>query len=190
MSRTLDASRIRKAIRSYAKSYGALQVLQEQSGLIPHGDQKTGCIGEFYAYLHLRRLHPDATLTFGGPSTKGWDIRVRTRNKVFLVQIKTVSAYSETRTISPIHRGWDTLYVIYLARSFEPAGFWVIADKNIAWKTGVIKGCKCPLPGNPHSASPGIPFGKNRLAELIATVRATDKRATSDAAPRIRRPRR
>jgi hypothetical protein len=63
-----DTNAIFAAIRSYASSYSQLQDIQERSSLIPKGDQKTGCIGEAYSYLHLRRLHPDATLTYGGHS--------------------------------------------------------------------------------------------------------------------------
>jgi hypothetical protein len=168
----IDTSQIFAAICMYANAYSRLQDVQEQSALIPKGDQKTGCIGEFYGYLHLQRLHPDATLTYGGHSEKGWDILVTSASHNFRVQIKTVSAYSETRTISPIHHGWDELYVIYLNRSFVPCGFWVIADRTIVADNEVRKGCKCPMPSNPRSGSPSITFGTNRIAELTATLNA------------------
>jgi hypothetical protein len=163
------------AIRSYANAYSQLQDVQERSPLIPKGDQKTGCIGEFYSYLHLSRLHADATLTYGNHSTKGWDVHVKSDAHDFRIQIKTVSEYSETRTISPIHHGWDELWVIYLDRSFVPRGYWVITDRTVVAENEVRKGCKCPLPSNPRSGSPSIPFGANRIDELNATLNATEQ---------------
>jgi hypothetical protein len=163
------------AIRSYATAYSQLQDIQERSPLIPKGDQKTGCIGEFYGYLHLSRLHRGATLTYGNHSTKGWDVHIKSNACDFRVQIKTVSEYSETRTISPIHHGWDQLWVIYLDRSFVPRGFWVITDRTIVAENEVRKGCKCPLPCNPRSGSPSIPFGDNRIEELNETLNPTEQ---------------
>lgn len=159
-----------EAIQSYALSYARLQDIQEQSHLIPKGDQKTGCIGEFYGYLHLRRLYPSATLTYGGHSEKGWDIHVKSEAVDLLVQIKTVSGYSETRTISPIHHGWHQLWLIFIDRDFVPKGFWAIDDRTIVAEKEVRKGCKCPSPSNPRSGSPSISFGENRIDELMKTI--------------------
>lgn len=165
-----EAREIFVAIHSYAIAYSRLENIQMRSQLIPRGDQKTGCIGEFYGYLHLSRLHPDATLTYGTHSEKGWDVHVKSHAHDYRVQIKTVSEYSKTRTISPLHHGWDQLWVIYLDRSFVPRGFWVIADQIVAPGTGPRKGCRCPLPDNPQSGSRDIAFGENRIDELNTTL--------------------
>lgn len=177
-----DTNAIFAAIRSYALSYSQLQDIQERSPLIPKGDQKTGCIGEFYGYLHLHRLHPDATLAYGRHSEKGWDVHVKSMTVDFRVQIKTVSEYSETRTISPIHHGWDELWLIYVDRAFVPCGFWVITDRTIVAEKEVRKGCKCPSPTNPRSGSPSIPFGENRIDELMTTLNATEQSDAGESA--------
>ncbi len=56
------------AIATYATAYEDLQRWQETSNLIPQGDQKTGCIGEFYVRLYLRARFPNATFTHGSLS--------------------------------------------------------------------------------------------------------------------------
>lgn len=180
-----DIKAVFAAIRSYAMSYSQLQEIQERSAMIPKGDQKTGCIGEFYGYLHLQRLHPDAILTYGGHSEKGWDIHVKSKTVDFRVQIKTVSEYSETRTISPIHHGWDELWLIYVDRAFVPRGFWIITDRTIVSKNEVRKGCKCPSPINSRSGSPSIPFGDNRIDELTKTLESTESEVEPKASGRM-----
>jgi hypothetical protein len=47
----VEPFKILSAIDSYVSAYTTLQYLHENSTLITEGDQKTGCIGEFYAYL-------------------------------------------------------------------------------------------------------------------------------------------
>ena len=157
------------AITSYASAYDVIQGIQENSPLIPEGDQKTGCIGEFFAYLYLLDKHPDAKLVYGGHSEKGWDIEVHLPQKNYRVQIKTVSAYSKTRVISPIHYGWNKLFIIYLNRQFFPQGFWIIDDSIIS-KGGILKGRKCRDPQNPATGSPSLPFGENLIRELKEAI--------------------
>ena len=55
-------------------------------------------------------------LKYGTGSEKSWDIKDE-NNKY---QVKTVSAYSKTQRISPIHKGWDYLYLIHLTKEFLP----------------------------------------------------------------------
>ena len=162
------AQQIKAAIDEYAKAYQAIQHFQETSCLIPEGDQKTGCIGEFYVCLYLRHKYPDATLTFGSISEKGWDIIVESSGRPpFKAQVKTVSAYSKSRTISPIHYGWDKLYIIFVDRLFEPRGFWIINSNNIVRGGEKLENKKCRDPNNPsRRGSDGIPFGENRVSEL------------------------
>ena len=169
--RTLaETEQIQQAIAEYAAAYERLECLQHQSDLIPIGDQKTGCIGEFYAYLYLAKKHPDAKLSYGGHNQKGWDIKVRKGRRLRRVQVKTVSEYSKTRGISPVHHGWDELYVLYLGRDFKPLGFWVVRDKSIVRDGKPLKGCKCPTPDASSAGSGRIPFGENRVAELLRAL--------------------
>ena len=81
MEQKKQAAEIQKVIRSYASAYEALQEWQDKSSLIPKGDQKTGCIGEFYVYLYLTHRFPESTLTYGNHSEKGWDIRASTTGR-------------------------------------------------------------------------------------------------------------
>lgn len=158
-----DKQKIRSRIKAYAKAYSGLQKLQEESCLIPEGDQKTGCIGEFYSYIYLLSKFPKGKFKYGRHSEKGWDIEIchgKTRSRV---QVKTVSAYSKKRTISPLHHGWDELHIIYLDREFCPAGFWIITDKSIVGKGEVKKGLKCREPGRDSTGSALLLFGDNEV---------------------------
>ena len=167
---TSEPQRIRQAIAKYAAAYDRLERLQHESDLIPPGDQKTGCIGEFYAYQYLAGTRPKAILTWGNHSQKGWDIEVRTAGRRRRVQVKTVSAYSQTRCLSPLHRGWNELLVIFLDRALLPRGFWIVTDASIVPAAGALKGCRCPLPDGKSPGSARIPFGENRVAELHAVL--------------------
>lgn len=166
-----DVQAICQSIAKYADAYSHLQKWQDKSRLIPAGDQKTGCIGEFYACVYLNHAYPNAKLVFGSHSQKGWDIEVRQDgNQAVRVQVKTVSAYSKTRAISPIHHGWDKLFLIFLNTSFQPTGFWVIEDNSIISEGEVRKNCKCKDPGKPTSGSSSLPFGENLIASLQAAL--------------------
>lgn len=170
-----ETERIRQAIAKYAAAYERLDRLQRKSDLIPVGDQKTGCIGEFYAYLYLAAKHPAATLSFGGHSQKGWDLEVRVGGRVRRVQVKTVSGYSRTRRMTPLHRGWDELIVVYLGRDLRPQGFWIVTDTSIVPPGGVLKSCRCPTPDGQSPGSVRIPFAENRVAELCAVIESPEK---------------
>jgi hypothetical protein len=108
--------------------------------------------------LYLIHTNPGAKLTYGKHSEKGWDIECKTDSTSKRIQIKTVSAFSKTRTISPIHHGWDELFIIFLNRDFAPNGFWIITDKTIVAKGDVRKGCKCRDPNIPGTGSTNLPF--------------------------------
>jgi len=162
----MNIESIHKSIEQYASAYGNLQNLQDNSDLIPLGDQKTGCIGEFYVFLYLNQIHPSSKINYAGHSNKGWDIKVEFENSNLKIQVKTVSAYSTTRTISPIHKGWDQLFIIYLSRDLKPLGFWQINDPFIFGENDCLKGRKCKNPNNPNTGSKDIPFGKNKIEEL------------------------
>ncbi len=169
----MSDQKIKEAIDEYAAAYKKLQLLQETLPAIPQGDQKTGCIGEYYSFKYLQFTHPNAHLSYGSHSEKGWDISIKHEDAKTRIQVKTVSAYSKTRTISPIHRGWDVLHLIYLNKALRPEGFWVINDTSIFGGEKVLKSKKCRNPGNPNqTGSESIPFGENRIEELLESINA------------------
>lgn len=165
----MSHSDIQDAISKYAEAYDLLQKLQDNSPWIPGGDQKTGCIGEYYAFVYLLTKYDENLLSFGNHSEKGWDIKVATK-PTRKIQVKTVSAFSKTRTISPIHYGWDELYILYLNRRLVPEGFWIIQDNRIFGNKPKIEGAKCQLPGKSHTGSAIIPFGKNLVEKLRLAI--------------------
>lgn len=182
---------LQDAIAVYANAYHRLQRLQDSLPWIPGGDQKTGCIGEYYAYAYLLSRFDAKKLSFGSHSEKGWDILVEEAPPC-RIQVKTVSAFSKTRTLSPIHEGWDQLFIVYLNRRLEPEGFWIIEDTGILEQEGRFAGAKCKQPGNDRSGSGVIPFGPNRITEMVDAIESlssAQQRAPADgsSASRFRR---
>lgn len=163
---------LRDAIAKYADAYEQLQKLQDTLPWIPGGDQKTGSIGEYYAFVYLLSQFDENQLRFGGHSEKGWDIEIL-ESPVRRIQVKTVSAFSKTRTISPIHRGWDELYILFLSKRLEPEGFWIIQDNGILGDKHRIESAKCQLPGKLGTGSAFIPFGSNRIEDLRRAIKQT-----------------
>jgi len=72
--------------------------------------------------------------------------------------------------MSPIHYGWDQLFILYLDKNFKPLGFWIIKDVSIVKEGGVLKSRKCRKPDNLNSGSKDIPFGQNIVQELIDAI--------------------
>jgi hypothetical protein len=161
---------ILEAITQYAEAYNQLEDMQTRSDWLPIGDQKTGVIGEFYTKIYLETVYPNAEITFGDTSQQGWDLEVEAVPK-FRVQVKTVSEYSNTRRISPIHSGWDRLFLVYLDRKLFPAGFWEITDANIVPAHGALKHRTMPKPDDPSSGSMEFTSREDRLPELLQAIR-------------------
>lgn len=130
-------------IRNYAEAYRAIELVQKAetplkdrlNPFIPKkGDQKTGVFGEALVYEFLMRSNY-TNLEFGTPSEKGWDIKGIKDHAFKLIQVKTTSAFAEKRIISPIHAGWDHLYLVSLDKSFIPNGIWLLDDPSVLnWK--------------------------------------------------------
>jgi len=157
------------SIRLYAAAYSNFQLMQDtHPGHLPVGDQKTGVIGEFYAMLFARSFYHQSTVSFANP-TEAWDIEVAGEHDV-KIQVKAVSDYSRTRIISPIFPGWDQLYLISLDRALLPNGFWIITDPNIFDGRESLRSQKMRNPSLPNSGSQRIPFGENRLAEILPLI--------------------
>jgi hypothetical protein len=128
---------IEKAITKYAKAYKTLESLQQSESdlsdpLIPIGDQKTGAIGEFYAMRFLKAEHPKAEVKLKPSGNHKIDIDVKVRGKTKTIQVKTVSRHSKTRTISPVHGGYDELHLILLDKAFKVAHYWITKDDIVA----------------------------------------------------------
>ena len=166
----MSHARIKEAIQSYSAAYLTMQDLQDTMPWIPGGDQKTGSIGEYYAFVYLMSLYNENHLSFGKHSEKGWDISISTPDHESKVQVKTVSAFSKTRTISPIHKGWDQLFIIYLERTFLPTGFWITNDQSIFGSNEILTSKKCRHPDRAGTGSTIIPWGVNRIAELTTAL--------------------
>lgn len=122
-------------IKQYAKAYLEFENFQKDNLFVPtKGDQKTGVIGEAYIYQYLIEKGKEK-LEFGSGSEKAWDIKDGEKKKY---QVKTVSAYSKTQRISPIHKGWDYLYLVHLTKEFLPDKVLLIKNPN-QWNQEVTK---------------------------------------------------
>ena len=160
-----------EVIELYSDAYSKIEYWQENSNLIPKGDQKTGCIGEFYVFLYLTNCYPSCSLNYGGITNSGWDIEVSSDDTALLkVQVKTISGYSSTRRMSPIHCGWDQLHVVHLDKKFNPVGFWIVQDTSIFRGNKILKNKICPKPNNDNLGSKDIPFGENLIQQLQEAV--------------------
>jgi hypothetical protein len=162
-----QVGKILEAIRKYTDAYDRLEKLQKTEWL-PGGDQKTGVIGEFYALIYLKSIYPTAKIEFGKTSQKGWDLKMETGSECLTVQVKTVSCFSGTRRVSPIHPGWDRLFLVYLDKKLAPIGFWEIPDAS--WKSRKLAHRTMPKPDVPNSGSAEFVSRKNLLPELMRTI--------------------
>lgn len=156
MSKNSREEQIKSAICEYANAYAKLEDLQKADNpLIPRCDQKTGAIGEFYAMQYAKYKFPSAlSIKFSSPSQHAWDICILDKNgKETKIQVKTVSGFSETSTMSPLHSGWDELWLLRLNKSFTPEGFWCVKDKSIVGKEKTLTGKKMPKVGFPRRGS-------------------------------------
>ena len=162
-----DIAKISNSIRSYARAYDMFDKLQEKySHFMPSGDQKTGVIGEFYSMLYLHKKYPKSSIILGNTAQKGWDIVVslKRQNRKY-IQVKTVSEFSKSRRISPLHHGWDELFLLYLDKNLSPIGFWIIGDNAIIKRGETLIGKTMPIPNKTNT---GSKIFENRVDELSA----------------------
>lgn len=159
-----------KSINQYAEAYKNLEDIQCQEKWLIKGDQKTGVIGEFYTFVYLRNKYKKAEIKYANHSQKGWDIKIEDGGKTIKAQIKTVSEYSKTRVISPIHSGWDELYLVYLDKQFDPKEFWIINDPKIVKKGNSLKGKKMPIRGNGKPGSEVFKKREDLFSELTTLI--------------------
>jgi hypothetical protein len=134
------------AIETYAKAYTELENLQRSRVKeLPRGDQKTGVIAEFYARIYAEVVFAGARLVFGHPSEPVSDIVVHRKSGATLkIQVKAVSAHADKGRVSPIHPGWDELWLMRLTCDLAPEGFWVIEKANVDWANEKIASSTMP----------------------------------------------
>ncbi|WP_411346989.1 hypothetical protein [Paenibacillus sp. WLX2291] len=171
-------------VQRYAEAYFELEEAQKDSSqsFIPKiGDQKTGVIGEAYIYQYLSELG-HKSIEYGSASEKGWDIKYIDKNnsKEYKVQVKTVSGYSTTRIISPIHDGWDHLYLLSIDQKFIPDGLWLIDNPiNIEWnvklKDNVTNGKKSE---NGKKSKIEVKYLRGAKMKKNSVVDATEQQTT------------
>jgi len=149
-----------EVVKKYAEAYRDFEEIQKAPDFdfVPEtGDQKTGIIGEAFIFEYLKRQgHPG--LEFGNHSQKGWDIKYPfglVPNGVVLVQVKTVSAFSKTRKLSPIHFApeYCELYLVSLNELLIPDNVWKPAGYSKAkikkrGKEKVVIGTRMPKDDN------------------------------------------
>ena len=121
---------IKNLIQQYAEVYALFENFQKDNH-IPIGDQKTGVIGEYYAYCFYKNQpsvkHLDYAL-----SGKSFDLILTLKNGTEkLIQVKCVSAHSKSRRIAPINindtkkKPFDELMLLDLDESFKPVGMYI-----------------------------------------------------------------
>jgi len=165
-------------ITQYADAYAALEKLQRsKDSLLPVGDQKTGVIAEFYGRLYAQQQYPEAVLVYGTPSERAWDIIVRRKNQTdHKIQVKSVSAYSETSRVSIIHPGWHELYLIRIDKMLWPEGFWVLLATDADWSSDKLKGRTMPKRGAAGSGSRSFTNAADKLPALLEVLKPHNNR--------------
>ncbi len=171
------------AIDQYAVAYARLEQLQRSRPLeIPIGDQKTGVIAEFFARIYARHRFPEAALEFGSASEHAWDIKVlRPGQPELKVQVKAVSAHSQTSRVSPIHPGWHQLWLMRLDEHLRPHALWVVEAQTAAWSNTLLKNRTMPKLGNPQSGSAELRAGSNETIPFLAALVTANPLLHTDA---------
>lgn len=160
------------AIDQYAKAYSALEQLQRtRTAEIPIGDQKTGVIAEFFARIYAKARFPNARFEFGSASEHAWDITViQPSQQEMKVQVKAVSAHSQTSRVSPIHAGWHQLWLMRLDEHLRPQALWVIEAEKASWSQRLLKNRIMPKLGKARSGSVELRGGMNETAAFLAAI--------------------
>ena len=87
------------------------------------------------------------------PSESGWDIKACKPGWALKIQVKAVSSYSKTSRVSPIHPGWDELYLMRLDRDFRPEAFWTVKKSDVEWSVGRLAHRTMPRRGQENSGA-------------------------------------
>ena len=187
MKQRLSVRSVQAVFKSYAAAYALMESIQHPDPapadalrLLPTGDQKTGCIGEYWAMRYARKQWPNNNCSFGHHSQTGWDIAVEQTDT--RIQVKTVSEWSQTRSLSPIHAQetrpagapdtwarWSDLWLIYLSEGLHPIGFWQLKRGDVIFGANeTLTNLKVRIPGNDSSGSNCLKWPVNTAIELLA----------------------
>lgn len=167
-----------EAIERYAEAYAILEKLQRQMvEHLPRGDQKTGVIAEFFARIYAKRRFPGSKLEFGSASERAWDFKAHeSGGRVTKVQIKSVSRHSETSRISPIHTGWDELWLMRLDNRLLPEGFWTLRAGQVPWSGQTVRHKTMPKRGVGNSGSADLWGATDEFMSLVSVIAESNSR--------------
>ncbi len=170
MPKPLDVQDAFRAIMQYALAYKKLESIQ-RAGLLPIGDQKTGVIAEFYAQIYAESRY--ARLKTGHSSQSAWDLMVSdTKTGRFeAVQVKAVSDFSQTRRVSPIHPGWDQLWLICLDERLEPYSFKILHRKQVEWAGSTMKNRVMPGGLDKKAGSAEFIVAEDQTEAMLSAIR-------------------
>ncbi|WP_340016227.1 hypothetical protein [Paenibacillus sp. FSL K6-1318] len=171
-----DLNTILKKINLFSNAYRELDEIQRKSKFLPVGDQKTGIIGELYVLVYLKHLHngyADVYLSHN-PSNKVWDICVKylKNSTMEKIQVKTVSEFSESRSTSPVHSGWDYIYFVLLDKEFVPSALWIGEKNEPGFQSSLPK--RFTLPNLKDTKKVGSEVFKNRENEYLKLIHSMD----------------
>jgi len=181
---------IRDAIEKYAHAYEELEKLQKdvsnRNKLPIHADQKTGMIGEYWAKSFAdASFGCECTVSFSdNPSEHGWDLKVvenLSGEVVHRIQVKTVSAWSKSRTMSPLHNPknkpknaqvnwnpWSDLWLIFLDKKLRPTGFWCMEASEVEFNDkSSLKQCTMREPNKETGGSTCFNWPEKNEIELF-----------------------
>ncbi|MGI2118341.1 hypothetical protein [Shewanella oncorhynchi] len=113
----------------YLNALVQLEELQQKSAnLLPTGPMNIGKIGEYFAYVYLRHINPDAEVIYGKANEKSWDIAVKTDNKISRYQVKTSRVGKSPAKIKNLEKGFDFLLVILLGKDYFPEDVFILSN--------------------------------------------------------------
>jgi hypothetical protein len=140
---------------------------------LPRGDQKTGVIAEFYARLYAKAVFSNSEFVYGNPSEPVSDIVVKRKSCPALkIQVKAVSAHAELGRISPLHPGWDQLWLMRLNCDLVPEGFWIVDKSDVDWAGQTIKSSTMPQRGRLDTGSARYRCARDELDALLKTLKS------------------
>lgn len=170
MPKTTTVQDAFRAIRQYAIAYKKLEEIQ-RAGLLPIGDQKTGVIAEFYAQIYAEHVY--ARFKTGHSSQSAWDLMVSATKtgKFDAVQVKAVSDFSQTRRVSPIHPGWDQLWLICLDERLEPYALKIIHRTQVEWADSTMKNRSMPGGLGNKAGSAEFQGAEDQTEAMLSAVR-------------------
>ena len=160
------------AIAQYAVAYKRLEDIQRSlPEVLPRGDQKTGVIAEFFGRMYAKARFLNCKLEYGSTSEHAWDIKITQEdNAILKIQIKAVSAHSEKGRISPIHAGWDELWLMRLNLELLPEAFWTYEASQSPWSSQTMRSRTMPRRGVTGTGSVELRGGKDEFPALWAAA--------------------